>query len=66
MKFALPVLCAVALTSLVAPAQADPRVNRHTSVTQVHGPVRLLPHHKRKYCKWVRKGHHRVKKCWYH
>ncbi len=67
MKFAITDLAALAALQLAVPAQADPSVNRHTSVTQTHGAVRLLPHHKAKYCKWVRNSHHkRVKKCWYH
>jgi hypothetical protein len=66
MKLAVSVVCALAAVQLAVPAQADPRVTRHTSVTQVTGPMKVLPHHKRKYCKVVTKHHKRTKKCWYH
>jgi hypothetical protein len=66
MKLAITILGALAIAQLAVPAQADPVVTKHTSVTRVHGPVRWLPHHKRKYCKIRRVGHRRVKKCWYH
>ena len=58
MKSIATALLAVAmLGSLSAPAGA-----RHYT-QRVHGPVRLLPHHRVKTCKvkWV--AHHRVKKC---
>lgn len=53
-------LAAVVLAGVAQPAAA----RRYTQ--RVHGPVRLLPHHRTKTCevKWV--AHHRVKKCNYH
>lgn len=59
---------ALALTA-IAPAQAQTRVvheTKTTTVTKVHGPLHILPHHKNKICKtrWVH--HHRVQKCYYH
>jgi hypothetical protein len=67
MKIAFAILGTLAAAQLAVPAQAaDPRMNRHTTVTQVHGPLKVLPHHKAKYCKKVWKHHKRVKKCWYH
>ena len=61
MKIATTILGALTLAGLAIPAQAAV-----TTVTRVHGPVKLLPHHNRKICKtrWVH--HKRVKKCWYH
>lgn len=62
------ILAAGALALLATtPALAQTRVMTHTTttVTKVHGPMHVLPHHNRKVCKtrWV---HHRaVKKCWY-
>ncbi|HEY0316356.1 MAG TPA: hypothetical protein VGC28_08825 [Sphingomonas sp.] len=66
MRFAITVIGALTIAGLAVPALADPVVTRHTTVTRVHGPMKLLPHHKRKLCKtrWVH--HKRVKKCWYH
>ena len=61
MKFLATALVAVvAIGSLSAPAGA-----RHYT-QRVHGPVRLLPHHRVRSCevKWV--AHHRVRKCNYH
>ena len=50
-----------------APAAAETRVTTHstTSVTKVHGPMHVLPHHNRKVCKarWVH--HRKVQKCSY-
>ena len=37
-----------------------------TTVTKVHGPLKVLPHHGHKYCRTHWAHHHRVKKCWYH
>ena len=61
---ALIILGAFAMTAAM-PATAQ-HVSHGTTVTKVKGPLKLLPHHKRKYCKtrWV--NHRRVKKCWYH
>ena len=66
MKLAISVLGALGIAGLALPAQAETVVTRHTTVTKVHGPMKLLPHHNRKICKtrWV--NHHRVRKCWYH
>ncbi len=51
-----------------APVAAQTRVTTHTTttVTKVHGPLHILPHHKNKICKtrWVH--HRKVTKCWYH
>ena len=66
MKRAITLLAALAIAPLAVPAQADPAVTRHTTVTRVHGPMKVLPHHKHKYCKVVWKHHRRTKKCWYH
>ena len=53
--------------SSAAPVGAETRVTHHTTttVTKVHGPLHILPHHNRKVCRtrWV--NHHRVKKCSY-
>ena len=49
-----------------APAAAQ-RVMTHTTttVTKVHGPMHILPHHKHKICKtrWVH--HKKVQKCYH-
>jgi hypothetical protein len=66
MKLAITVLGALAIAQLAVPAQADPVVTKHTSVTRVHGPLKLLPGHKHKYCKTVWHHHKRTRKCWYH
>lgn len=57
-----------ALLGLALAVSAGPAVAQHTTttVTNVHGPLKILPHHKKKICRtrWV---HHRhVRKCWYH
>ena len=51
---------AVALTGAAAPVAAQ-----HTTVTRVHGPVHLLPHHNRKICTTRYMHHKRVRKCHY-
>jgi hypothetical protein len=59
----IPTLAAagIALAVIAVPASAQ-----HTTVTKVHGPLKILPHHNHKICKtrWVH--HKRVRKCWYH
>ena len=57
---ATALLAVAAIGTVTVPAEA-----RHYT-RRVHGPVRLLPHHRTKSCevKWV--AHHRVKKCNYH
>ncbi|WP_425228349.1 hypothetical protein [Sphingomonas sp.] len=57
---ALSALAAVALAGAAQPAAA----RHYTRV--VHGPVRLLPHHRIKRCEVKYVAHHRVKKCNYH
>ena len=54
----------LAMVTLIAPASAQ-HSRTHTTVTKVHGPLKILPHHNKKVCKtrWV--NHHRTKKCWY-
>ena len=56
----------VALAAVAMPAVAQPGSHTETTVTTVHGPLKILPHHNRKICKtrWVH--HHRVSKCRYH
>ncbi len=53
------------VAAMIAPATAQVS-HSTTTVTKVHGPLKILPHHNRKICKtrWV--NHHRTKKCWYH
>ena len=50
-----------------APVAAQTRVTTRTTttVTKVHGPLHVLPHHNRKVCKtrWVH--HRKVQKCFY-
>ena len=55
----------IMLAGIAVPAAAQPGP-AVTTVTKVHGPLKVLPHHNRKICKtrWVH--HRRVKKCWYH
>jgi hypothetical protein len=58
-----------AATGLALATIASPAVAQHhstTTVTRVHGPLKILPHHKRKYCRITRSHGHRNKKCWYH
>lgn len=67
MKRLSATLLGVALTAVALPSAAQPAAEKTTTtVTKVKGPLKLLPHHKRKYCRtrWV--NHKRVKKCWYH
>lgn len=54
----------LALAVAVVPATAQ----RHsrTTVTRVHGPMHILPHHNTKVCKYRMVHHRRVKKCEYH
>ena len=56
----------LALATVAAPAAAQMNSHTTTVVTRVHGPVKLLPHHKRKICRYTTYHHHRTKKCWYH
>lgn len=59
-------LIATTLTAAIALAGiAQPAAARHYT-KRVHGPVRLLPHHKVKSCEVKYVAHHRVKKCNYH
>ena len=51
----------VAVTS--APAQHAGRTT--TTVTKVHGPLKVLPHHDRKICKTRGVHHRRTRSCWY-
>jgi hypothetical protein len=50
----------------VAPASAQMNSHTTTTVTRVHGPLKVLPHHKRKICRVTTYHHRRAKKCWYH
>ncbi|WP_442680813.1 hypothetical protein ACSBM8_06365 [Sphingomonas sp. ASY06-1R] len=54
----------LATVALIAPASAQ-HGHTSTTVTRVHGPLKILPHHNKKVCKtrWV--NHHRSRKCWY-
>ncbi|MBV9839975.1 MAG: hypothetical protein JOY99_00310 [Sphingomonadaceae bacterium] len=56
----------IAIAALAMPASAQRGAHTETTVTPVHGPLKILPHHNRKICKtrWVH--HRRVSKCWYH
>jgi hypothetical protein len=58
-------LGALAFTAMAAPAAAQ-RAHTTTTVTKVGGPLKILPHHKRKICRVTTVHHHRTKKCWYH
>ena len=49
----------------VAPATAQ-RMRSETTVEKVHGPLKILPHHKHKICRVSGRAHHRTTKCWYH
>ena len=61
------ILAATALALVAtAPVAAETRVTTHTTtVTKVHGPMHILPHHNRKVCRtrWVH--HRKVQKCFY-
>ena len=62
-------LIQIAAIGGLALAVASPAVAQHhttTTVTRVHGPLKILPHHKRKYCRVTTVHHKRTKKCWYH
>ena len=58
-------IAGLALTGVAAPAAAQ-HAHSTTTVTRVHGPLKILPHHKRKICRTTTVHHHRSKKCWYH
>ncbi len=49
-----------------SPALAQKTVQTTTTVTKVHSPLHILPHHNHKICK-TRRHHGRVtRKCYYH
>lgn len=55
------------VVAMAAPATAQYH-NSHTTtvVTKAKGPLKILPHHKRKICRYTTYHHRRTKKCWYH
>lgn len=60
MKLLLSLAAGAMALGATAPAGA------RTVVTRVHGPLRLLPHHKNKICKITYRHGDRIKKCHYH
>ncbi len=56
----------LALGAAAGQADARPAVHSSTTVTKVHGPLKILPHHNRKICRTRRVHHHRTTRCWYH
>jgi len=51
-----------------APASAQHErvvTHRTTTVTRVHGPLNVLPHHDRKICTTQWRHHQRVRRCHY-
>lgn len=59
MKLAMSLAAAGLALATTAPASA------RTTVTRVHGPVRLIPHHKVKVCNITHRHGKRIKKCHY-
>lgn len=47
-------------------AVAQPVLHTTTTVAPAHGPLKILPHHKKKICRTRSYHHHRSTKCWYH
>jgi uncharacterized protein YcfJ len=65
----MKLLTALAIGGIaLAAVPASAQMNSHTTttVTRVHGPLKVLPHHKRKICRVTTFHHRRTKKCWYH
>ena len=55
----------LALAIVAGPVAAQRVTHTTTTVTRVHGPLRVLPHHKRKVCRSRVVNHRRVQKCSY-
>ena len=66
MKRMFVTLFGVTLAAAVPATAQHAVVKTKTTVTKVHGPLKILPHHKHKYCRSHWAHHHRVTKCWYH
>ena len=62
-----PMIAGMALAALAgtATAQTSTVVHSQTTVSRVHGPLKVLPHHKRKVCRLYTYHHNTTRRCHY-
>ena len=61
----LSLLAAGSLAAIAVAAPATAQVRHVTTVNRVHGPLKILPHHKHKICRTTIRRGVRDRKCHY-